>query len=74
MYKFSIPRKNQHWVYFYHSNLKVGPFGPPLVALGLSKLQIKVITANGDNRRALSIGPFWPMYLIKSELAGKCML
>ena len=37
MYKFRIPRKNQHWVYFYHSNLKVGPFGPPAVALGLNK-------------------------------------
>ena len=36
MYKFRTPRKNQHWVYFYHSNLKVGPFGPPPVALGLS--------------------------------------
>ena len=34
MYKFRIPRKNQHWVYFYHSNLKVGPFGPPPVDLG----------------------------------------
>jgi hypothetical protein len=28
--------KNQHWVYFYHSNLKVRPFGPPLVAFGLT--------------------------------------
>ena len=36
MYKFRIPRKNQHWVYFYHSNLKVGQFGPPPVALGLN--------------------------------------
>ena len=33
MYKFRIPRKNQHWGYFYHSNLKVGPFGPPPVTL-----------------------------------------
>ena len=23
MYRFRIPRTNQHWVYFYHSNLKV---------------------------------------------------
>jgi hypothetical protein len=36
MYKFRIPRKNQHWVYFYYSNLKVGQFGPPPVALGLN--------------------------------------
>ena len=35
MYKFKMPRKNQHWVYSYHSNLKVGPFSPPPVALGL---------------------------------------
>ena len=34
MYQFRIPRKNQQWVYFYLSNLKVGPFGPPPVALG----------------------------------------
>ena len=38
VYKFRIPRKNQHWVYFYHSNLKVGPFGPPPVALELKYL------------------------------------
>ena len=38
IYKSKIPRKNQHWVYFYHSNLKVGPFGPPPVALGLRKV------------------------------------
>ena len=38
MYKFRIPRKNQHWVYFYHSNLKVGPFGPSPVALVLTDL------------------------------------
>ena len=36
MYKFRIPRKNKHWVYFYHSNLKEGPFGPPPVALGVN--------------------------------------
>ena len=35
MYTFRIPRKNQHWVYFDHLNLKLGPFGPPLIALGL---------------------------------------
>ena len=28
MSKFKIPRKNQHWVYFYHSNLKVGVIWP----------------------------------------------
>ena len=39
MYKFRIPKKNQHWVYFYHSNLKVGPFGPPPVALELKEEQ-----------------------------------
>ena len=27
--------KNRPWVYFIHSNLEVGPFGPPPVALGL---------------------------------------
>ena len=37
MYKFIIPRKNWHWVYFDHSNLTVVPFGPPLVALGLTQ-------------------------------------
>ena len=35
MYKYIIPRKNQHWVYFHHSNSKVEPFGPTPVALGL---------------------------------------
>ena len=46
MYKFRIPRKNQHWVYFYYSNLKVGPFGPPPVALGLI-LSIYLVTKTG---------------------------
>ena len=32
IHKFKIPRKNQHSIYFSHSNLKVGPFGPPPVA------------------------------------------
>ena len=35
MYKFRKPRKNQHLVYFYPLNLKVGPFSPPPGALGL---------------------------------------
>ena len=39
MYKFRTPRKNEPWVYFYYSNLKVGPFGPPPVALGLIWIQ-----------------------------------
>ena len=46
MYKFRIPRKNQHWVNFCHANLKVGPFGPPPVALGLGKQE----TPNTYNR------------------------
>ena len=29
IHKFKIPRKNQHSIDFSHSNLKVGPFGPP---------------------------------------------
>ena len=34
-----------HWVYFCHSNLKVGPFGPPPVALGLKQIeQTKVVS------------------------------
>ena len=36
MYKIKLPRKNQHWIYFYNSILKVWPFGHPPVALGLT--------------------------------------
>ena len=40
IYKFRIPRTNHYWAYFDHSNLKVGLFGPSLVAKGNNKIHI----------------------------------
>ena len=55
VYKFKIPRANQHSVYFLHSNLKVGLFGPPP-----SSLWVKQPTAG----RSATKRPCFESYLV----------